>query len=85
MSPVLALRCFRTLYQPSAIDILKQIEQANGCTQTPTNQEPALKSARINLTNLLTGLCRSRGSNYQPLLSDSADSTAFVSVLASGR
>ncbi|KAK3145027.1 hypothetical protein QOZ80_4AG0321700 [Eleusine coracana subsp. coracana] len=86
MGPVMALRCFKTFYQPSAIDILQQIEQTNECTQTHRNLELALKSARINLTNLLTGLCRSRGSNYQPLLSDSAESTrSHVSVLAGGR
>ncbi|GJN37156.1 hypothetical protein PR202_gb26082 [Eleusine coracana subsp. coracana] len=55
MGPVMALRCFKTFYQPSAIDILQQNEQTNECTQTPRNLEPAFKSARINLTNLLTG------------------------------
>ncbi|TVU13805.1 hypothetical protein EJB05_37233, partial [Eragrostis curvula] len=75
IGPVLAFRCFRTLYRPSAIHILQQIEQTNGCIHTPGNLEAALKSARIDLTNLLTGLRRSKGSNYQPLLSDSSEST----------
>ncbi|KAL6851418.1 hypothetical protein ACP4OV_020351 [Aristida adscensionis] len=66
---------FRYLYRPSAINILQQIEHTNGCIETSGNLEPALKSARTNLTNLLTGLRRNRGSNYQPLLSDSAEPT----------
>ncbi|KAL6652954.1 hypothetical protein ACP70R_011879 [Stipagrostis hirtigluma subsp. patula] len=58
MGPVLAFRYSKNLYRPSAINILQQIEQTNGCIQTSMNLEPALK-----------------GSNYQPLLSDSAEST----------
>ncbi|XP_062225401.1 phospholipid-transporting ATPase 2-like [Phragmites australis] len=73
MGPVLAFRYLRNLYRPSAINLLQQIEQTNGCVQTSRDLEPALESARSNLTNLLTGLCRNRGLNYQPLLSDSAE------------
>ncbi|PUZ46721.1 hypothetical protein GQ55_7G104700 [Panicum hallii var. hallii] len=73
MGPVMALRYFRNLYRPSAINILQQIEQSNGSIQPSRNVESAaLKSARTNLTNLLSGSRRKRGSYYQPLLSEPA-------------
>nr|CAB3486752.1 unnamed protein product [Digitaria exilis] len=75
MGPVMAFRYFRNLYWPSPINILQQIEQSNGSIQPSRNVESALKPARTNLTNLLTGTRGSRGSSYQPLLSDSAEST----------
>jgi len=74
MGPVMAFRYFRNLYQPSAINILQQIEQSNGSIQPSRNVESAaLRSARTNLTNLLTGSRRKRSSDYQPLLSDPAE------------
>ncbi|PVH35145.1 hypothetical protein PAHAL_7G112100 [Panicum hallii] len=73
MGPVMAFRYFRNLYRPSAINILQQIEQSNGSIQPSRNVESAaLKSARSNLTNLLSGSRRKRGSYYQPLLSEPA-------------
>ncbi|RLM65834.1 phospholipid-transporting ATPase 2 isoform X2 [Panicum miliaceum] len=73
MGPVMAFRYFRNLYRPSAINILQQIEQSNGSIQPSRNVESAaLKSARTNLTNLLSGSRRKRGSDYQPLLSEPA-------------
>ncbi|CAN6275550.1 unnamed protein product [Urochloa humidicola] len=75
MGPVLAFRYFRNLYWPSAINILQQMEQSNGSIQPSRNVESALKSARTNLSNVLTGLHRNRGCNYQPLLSDSTETT----------
>nr|CAB3484223.1 unnamed protein product [Digitaria exilis] len=75
MVPVMAFRYFRNLYWPSPINILQQIEQSNGSIQPSRNVGSALKPARTNLTNLLTGSRGSRGSSYQPLLSDSAEST----------
>ncbi|CAL5032749.1 unnamed protein product [Urochloa decumbens] len=76
MGPVLAFRYFRNLYWPSAINILQQMEQSNGSIQQPCrNVESALKSARTNLSNVLSGLQRNRGCNYQPLLSDSTETT----------
>ncbi|CAL5028041.1 unnamed protein product [Urochloa decumbens] len=75
MGPVLAFRYFRNLYWPSAINILQQMEQSNGSIQSSRNVESALKSARTNLSNVLTGLHRNRGCNYQPLLSDSTETT----------
>ncbi|KAK8448632.1 hypothetical protein SEVIR_7G067100v4 [Setaria viridis] len=75
MGPVMAFRYFRNLYWPSAINILQQIEQSNGSTQPSRNVESAVKSARTNLTNVLAGLHRNRGCNYQPLLSDSTETT----------
>ncbi|OQU81318.1 hypothetical protein SORBI_3006G040500 [Sorghum bicolor] len=68
MGPVVAFRYFKNLYQPSAINILQQIEQSNGSIQTSGN----LEAARANLTNLLTGSRKNRDSNYHPLLSDTA-------------
>ncbi|XP_039772481.1 phospholipid-transporting ATPase 2-like isoform X3 [Panicum virgatum] len=74
MGPVMAFRYFRNLYRPSAINILQQIEQSNGSIQPSRNVESAaLKSARTNLTNLLSGSRRKRSSDYQPLLSDPAE------------
>ncbi|XP_066348308.1 phospholipid-transporting ATPase 2-like isoform X1 [Miscanthus floridulus] len=70
MGPVVAFRYFKNLYQPSAINILQQIEQSNGSIQTSGN----LESARANLLNLLTGSRKNRDSYYHPLLSDSAES-----------
>ncbi|CAN6242104.1 unnamed protein product [Urochloa humidicola] len=75
MGPVMAFRYFRNLYRPSAINILQQMEQSNVSIQPSRNVESALKSARTNLTNVLNGLHRNRGCNYQPLLSDSTEIT----------
>lgn len=71
MGPVLALRYLRNVYRPSAIDVLQQIEQTNGPTQTSRNVESA---TRIYLDQLLTDLRRNKGSIHQPLLSDSVAS-----------
>ncbi|CAN6248203.1 unnamed protein product [Urochloa humidicola] len=76
MGPVTAFRYFRNLYRPSAINILQQMERSNGSIQASRNVESALKSARTNLTNVLNGLHRNRGCNYQPLLSDSTETSA---------
>lgn len=74
MGPVMAFRYLINVYRPSAVNILQQIEQSTGSIQTSVRMESELKSARAHLTDLVTGSCRNRGSNYQPLLSDSAES-----------
>uniref|UniRef100_A0A0E0DCV6 P-type ATPase C-terminal domain-containing protein n=1 Tax=Oryza meridionalis TaxID=40149 RepID=A0A0E0DCV6_9ORYZ len=74
MGPVLALRYFRNMFRPNAINILQQIEQANGHTHTTRNMESRIKSAGSYLTHLLADSRRNRGATYQPLLSDSVAS-----------
>ncbi|XP_006652191.1 phospholipid-transporting ATPase 2-like isoform X1 [Oryza brachyantha] len=71
MGPVLALRYFRNVFRPNAINILQQIEQSSRHVQTNRNLESRIKSAGSYLTHLLTDLRRNRDANYQPLLSDS--------------
>lgn len=72
MGPVVAFRYLKNLYQPSAVNILQQVEQRNGSIRTSGN----LESAGANLTNLLTGSRKNRDSNYRPLLSESAESVS---------
>ncbi|CAM0905081.1 unnamed protein product [Alopecurus aequalis] len=68
MAPVLALRYLRKVFRPSAINVLQQIEQTSGHIQTSRNME---SSSGTYLDDLLTGLCRNKGSIHQPLLSES--------------
>uniref|UniRef100_A0A0D3FUJ5 P-type phospholipid transporter n=1 Tax=Oryza barthii TaxID=65489 RepID=A0A0D3FUJ5_9ORYZ len=74
MGPVLALRYFRNMFRPNAINILQQIEQSNGHTHTTRNMESRIISAGSYLTHLLADSRRNRGATYQPLLSDSVAS-----------
>jgi len=67
MGPVLVFRYLRKVFQPSAIDILQQIEQTSGHIQTSRNME---SSSAIYLDHLLTNLRRNKGSVHQPLLSE---------------
>lgn len=72
MGPVLALRYLRNVYRPSAIDVLQQIEQADGHAQASGNLE---SSTGTYLDYLLTDLRRNKSSIHQPLLSDSVVSS----------
>ncbi|KAG8063923.1 hypothetical protein GUJ93_ZPchr0004g40384 [Zizania palustris] len=75
MGPVLAFRYLRNVYRPNAISILQQIEQNNENTQSTRTLESQLKSAGSYLTHLLTDQRSNRDASYQPLLSDSVEST----------
>ncbi|KAL3818984.1 hypothetical protein ACJIZ3_004889 [Penstemon smallii] len=75
MGPVLALKYFRYTYRSSKINILQQAERLGGPILSLGNIEPQSRSLEKDLSPLSISLPKNRNPVYEPLLSDSPNST----------
>ncbi|KAK6919617.1 P-type ATPase, C-terminal, partial [Dillenia turbinata] len=75
MGPVLALKYFRYTYTPSKINILQQAERLGGPILSLGNIEPQSRSFEKEVSPLSITLPKNRNPVYEPLLSDSPNST----------
>ncbi|XWS63438.1 hypothetical protein CRYUN_Cryun06bG0096900 [Craigia yunnanensis] len=75
MGPVLALKYFRYTYRPSKINTLQQAERMGGPILTSGNIEPQPRSIEKEASPLSITQPKNRDPVYEPLLSDSPNST----------
>ncbi|KAM7490496.1 hypothetical protein LguiA_033417 [Lonicera macranthoides] len=75
MGPVLALKYFRFTYRSSKINILQQAERLGGPILSLGNIEPAPRSLEKDVSPLSISQPKNRNPVYEPLLSDSPNST----------
>ncbi|KAE8736382.1 Phospholipid-transporting ATPase 2 [Hibiscus syriacus] len=75
MGPVLALKYFRYTYRPSKINTLQQAERMGGPILTLGNIEPQPRSIEKEVSPLSITQPKSRSPVYEPLLSDSPNSS----------
>ncbi|KAM7493378.1 hypothetical protein LguiB_027987 [Lonicera macranthoides] len=75
MGPVLALKYFRFTYRSSKINILQQAERLGGPILSLGNIEPAPRSLEKEVSPLSISQPKNRNPVYEPLLSDSPNST----------
>lgn len=75
MGPVLALKYFRYTYRPSKINILQQAERLGGPILSLGSIEPQSRSIEKEVSPLSITQSKNRNPVYEPLLSDSPNST----------
>lgn len=75
MGPVLAIKYFRYTYRPSKINTLQQAERLGGPILSLGNIEPQSRSIEKDVSPLSITLPKNRNPVYEPLLSDSPNST----------
>ncbi|KAK8537214.1 hypothetical protein V6N12_043387 [Hibiscus sabdariffa] len=75
MGPVLALKYFRYTYRPSKINTLQQAERMGGPILSLGNIEPQPRSMEKEVSPLSITQPKSRSPVYEPLLSDSPNSS----------
>ncbi|KAK8981695.1 hypothetical protein V6N11_028103 [Hibiscus sabdariffa] len=75
MGPVLALKYFRYTYRPSKINTLQQAERMGGPILTLGNIEPQSRLTEKEVSPLSITQPKSRSPVYEPLLSDSPNSS----------
>ncbi|KAL4383278.1 hypothetical protein GQ457_15G002870 [Hibiscus cannabinus] len=75
MGPVLALKYFRYTYRPSKINTLQQAERMGGPILSLGNIEPQPRSIEKEVSPLSITQPKSRSPVYEPLLSDSPNSS----------
>lgn len=75
MGPVLAIKYFRYTYRPSKINTLQQAERLGGPILSLGNIEPQPRSIEKDVSPLSITLPKNRNPVYEPLLSDSPNST----------
>ncbi|XVE66170.1 hypothetical protein DITRI_Ditri08aG0058800 [Diplodiscus trichospermus] len=75
MGPVLALKYFRYTYRPSKINTLQQAERMGGPILTLGSIEPQPRSIEKEVSPLSITQPKNRNPVYEPLLSDSPNST----------
>ncbi|XP_030549352.1 phospholipid-transporting ATPase 2 [Rhodamnia argentea] len=75
MGPILALKYFRYTYRPSQINKLQQAERMGGPILSLGNIEPQARSTEIAVSPLSITQPKNRNPVYEPLLSDSPNST----------
>ncbi|KAL2897357.1 Phospholipid-transporting ATPase 2 [Bienertia sinuspersici] len=75
MGPILALKYFRFTYRPSKINLLQQAERLGGPFLSLGNIEPPLKSIEKEVAPLSISHTKGRSPVFEPLLSDSPNST----------
>lgn len=76
MGPILALKYLRYTYRPSKINTLQQAERMGGPILTLGNIEPQLRSIEKEVVSPLSiTQPKNRNPVYEPLLSDSPNST----------
>ncbi|KAE8716201.1 Phospholipid-transporting ATPase 2 [Hibiscus syriacus] len=75
MGPVLALKYLRYTYRPSKINTLQQAERMGGPILTLGNIEPQPRSIEKEVSPLSITQPKSRSPVYEPLLSDSPNSS----------
>lgn len=75
MGPILALKYFRYTYRPSQINKLQQAECMGGPILSLGNIEPQPRSTERDVSPLSITQPKNRNPVYEPLLSDSPNST----------
>ncbi|OMP09909.1 Cation-transporting P-type ATPase [Corchorus olitorius] len=75
MGPVLALKYFRYTYRPSKINTLQQAERMGGPILSLGNIEPQSRAIEKEVSPLSITQPKNRNPVYEPLLSDSPNST----------
>lgn len=75
MGPILALKYFRYTYRPSKINTLQQAERMGGPILSLGNIEPQQRSIEKEVSSLCIAQPKGRNPVYEPLLSDSPNST----------
>ncbi|XP_074286678.1 phospholipid-transporting ATPase 2 isoform X2 [Silene latifolia] len=75
IGPVLALKYFRFTYRPSKINLLQQAERLGGPILSLGNIEPQQRVIEKEVSSLSISHTKNRNPVYEPLLSDSPNST----------
>ncbi|XP_048494866.1 phospholipid-transporting ATPase 2 isoform X3 [Beta vulgaris subsp. vulgaris] len=75
MGPIVALKYFRFTYRPSKINLLQQAERLGGPILSLGNIEPQTRSIEKEVAPLSISHAKSRSPVFEPLLSDSPNST----------
>ncbi|KAF5732577.1 Aminophospholipid ATPase isoform 2 [Tripterygium wilfordii] len=75
MGPILALKYFRYTYRPSKINTLQQAERMGGPILSLGSIEPQSRSVEKDVSTLSITQPKTRNPVYEPLLSDSPNST----------
>lgn len=75
MGPILAIKYFRFTYRPSKINLLQQAERLGGPILSLGNIEPQTRSIEKEVAPLSIAHTKSRNPVFEPLLSDSPNST----------
>ncbi|CAK8566322.1 unnamed protein product [Lathyrus sativus] len=75
MGPILAIKYFRYTYKSSKINILQQAERVGGPILSLATIEPQLRSMEKDVSTLSIAQPKNRNPVFEPLLSDSPNST----------
>ncbi|KAF7800749.1 phospholipid-transporting ATPase 2 [Senna tora] len=75
MGPILAIKYFRYTYRPSKINTLQQAERLGGPILSLATIDPQPRSLEKEVSPLSITQPKNRNSVYEPLLSDSPNST----------
>ncbi|PNY03797.1 phospholipid-transporting ATPase 2-like protein [Trifolium pratense] len=75
MGPILALKYFRYTYKSSKINLLQQAERLGGPILSLATIEPQLRSMEKDVSTLSIAQPKNRNPVFEPLLSDSPNST----------
>ncbi|KAH9615990.1 hypothetical protein KSS87_005366 [Heliosperma pusillum] len=75
IGPVLALKYFRFTYRPSKINLLQQAERSGGPILSLGNIDPQQRVVEKEVSSLSISHTKNRNPVYEPLLSDSPNST----------
>ncbi|KAL9230570.1 hypothetical protein vseg_005907 [Gypsophila vaccaria] len=75
IGPILALKYFRFTYRPSKINLLQQAERLGGPILSLANIEPQSRAIEKEVSPLSISHSKNRNPVYEPLLSDSPNST----------